>query len=91
MAVGDAKYADPKDALRARIANDFVYHDPAPSDIEKYDKIRVAARDLAGLLIEAAPAGRELSTALTKLEECVMHANAGIARAAGGRGVAGQT
>lgn len=42
--------------------------------------IREKAKELALLIADTVPAGREQSTALTRLEEAVMHANAGIAR-----------
>lgn len=69
-----------KDALHARADNDFRYHAPTPEQLPKYEALRDYARTFAHLLIDSVPQGRELSTALTKLEECVMTANAGIAR-----------
>lgn len=66
--------------LRARVANDFTYHAPTQAAGMKYTEIRMAGRQMAELLVELCPNGRELSTALSKLEECVMWANAGIAR-----------
>jgi hypothetical protein len=38
------------------------------------------ARKFASLIVERVPGGREQALALTKLEEVVMWANAGIAR-----------
>lgn len=67
--------------LHTRVDSDFTYHSPTPGDVAKYTEIRESGREMAHLLITLVPIGRELSTALTKLEECVMHANAGIARA----------
>jgi hypothetical protein len=69
-----------KEQLRERVESDFTYHPPRPGQPELYTFVRDAAKQLAVLLIDAVPEGRELSTALTRLEECVMHANAGIAR-----------
>lgn len=66
--------------LADRIDNDFSYHPPTSSSIEDMKRIRDHARNLAHLFNNLVPDGRELSTALTKLEEAVMHANAGIAR-----------
>lgn len=69
-----------KEDLFKRIENDFKYHPPSPKQQEKYVFIREEAKKLATALIHYCPLGRELSIALTKLEEVVMHANAGIAR-----------
>jgi hypothetical protein len=43
-------------------------------------EIRDKGKELAKLILEAAPQGREQSTALTKVEEAVFWANAGISR-----------
>jgi len=66
--------------LLERIEHDFTYHAPSGDQPQRYAKIRAMAKDLAIFLAENCPDGREKSTALTKLEECVMWANAGIAR-----------
>lgn len=66
-------------ALHERIESDFRYHSPTPEQLPKYAEIRDTARELAHRLVDLVPPGRELSTALTKLEEAVMAANAGIA------------
>jgi hypothetical protein len=63
-----------------RLENDFKYHAPVAGQPEKYVIIRDKARDLAYTLITLAPASRELSLALTKLDEVVMHTNSAIAR-----------
>lgn len=70
----------PAVTLQARIKNDFVYHAPKPGQPETYAYIRDQAKQLALELTELCPLGRELSTALTKLEEVVFWANASIAR-----------
>lgn len=67
-------------ALVARIESDFSYHAPKEGRHEKYDLIRQTAKKLARVMAENCPDGRELSSALTRLEEAVMHANAAIAR-----------
>lgn len=69
-----------KTELFNRIKNDFTHHQPTPDMLPKFKAIRESGLNLAGLLVESCPVGRELSTALTKLEEVVMWANAGIAR-----------
>lgn len=67
-------------ALVARLARDFTYHRPPVEKQAVFKAIRQKAKELALLIAEEVPSGREQATALTRLEECVMHANAGIAR-----------
>lgn len=64
----------------AKIENNFTYHAPKPGQPEKYEAIREKAKELAYMIDELVPPGREQSLAMTKLEECTMWANAGIAR-----------
>jgi hypothetical protein len=65
---------------RERIANNFRYHAPFGIQSVKYEFIRGEARTLAETFCHACPPSRELSLALTRLEEAVMWANAAIAR-----------
>jgi hypothetical protein len=58
----------------------FTYHAPKEGQPEIYTTIREEARRLAMRFAQYVPASREQSLALTKLEEAVMWANAGIAR-----------
>jgi len=58
----------------------FTHHKPAEGQSEKYGAIRAKARELAELIIEATPESREQSTAVTKVEEACMWANAAVAR-----------
>jgi len=67
-------------ALVERIENDFTYHAPQGTQPALYERMRAHGKALALLIVEACPDGRERSTALSKLEECVMWANAAIAR-----------
>jgi hypothetical protein len=62
------------------LENNFCYHAPEGKQVEKYEKLRRAAKDLAYLFTELVPPGREQSVALTQLETAVFWANAGIAR-----------
>lgn len=66
--------------MKPNIDNNFMYHDPLPRQLIKYDMIRERAKSLAYLIDEIVPDSREKSIAMTKLEECSMWANAGIAR-----------
>jgi hypothetical protein len=67
-------------ALVARIGRDFTYHRPPVETQATFKALRGKAKELALLIAEHVPPGREQATALTRLEEAVMHANAGIAR-----------
>lgn len=58
----------------------FTYHAPAGDQPERYVRIRAKALELAELITASSKPAREQSLALTKLEEVVMWANAGIAR-----------
>ncbi|HSS39847.1 MAG TPA: hypothetical protein VLT58_13865 [Polyangia bacterium] len=62
------------------IANRFTYHPPFGDQPARYERIRAAGLDLAGILSELCPTSRELSLALTNLDQVVMWANASIAR-----------
>lgn len=61
----------------------FTYHAPRGDEPERYELLRGEGRELAELIVELVPAGREQAVALTKLEEVVMWANAGVARGRG--------
>ena len=63
-----------------RIENNFTYHKPTEDQVERYARIRDHAKHLAYILNQYCPESRELSLAMTKLEEAVMWANAAIAR-----------
>ncbi|HLP66361.1 MAG TPA: hypothetical protein VK181_02455, partial [Rhizobium sp.] len=62
------------------IENNYSYHAPKEGQPEKYGAIRAKAKELALLIEETCPKGREKSIAQTKLEESVMWANAAVAR-----------
>lgn len=66
--------------MTEQIEKAFTYHRPAEGQPEKYEQLRTTAKAFAYLIDELVPAGREKSLAMTKLEEVVMWANAGIAR-----------
>ncbi len=58
----------------------FTYHKPKEGQPEMYEDIRAQALRFAVTLNEYCPDSREKSSAMTKLDEVVMHANAAIAR-----------
>lgn len=62
------------------IGKRFTYHGPNEDQIRRYNEIRTQAREFAYKLKHDCPESRELSLAITKLEEVVMWANAAIAR-----------
>lgn len=57
----------------------FSYHPPTAGQPEKYEAIRSAAKTLAQTIIDNTPVGIDRNTAIQKLRECVMMANASIA------------
>ncbi len=59
----------------------FTHHAPRDDwQIRRYEEIRKRAKDFADYIVSNCPQSRELSLAVTKLEEVVMWANAAIAR-----------
>lgn len=66
--------------MNPTIENNFKYHAPKEGQAEIYVEIREKAKELAYLLDERVPNGREKSLAMTQLEQTVFWANAGIAR-----------
>lgn len=62
------------------IESRFTYHKPAQDNANKFVVIRESAKLFAGIINNLVPESREKSLAMTKLEEVVMWANAGIAR-----------
>lgn len=69
--------------LEVRIANDFKFHPATEVTGPMHDQVRALCMVLAGELINIVPPGRDLSLALTALEETMHWANAGIAKASG--------
>ena len=66
--------------IHEEMANRFTYHAPKEGQQLKYELIREKGHQLALHLVSMCPESRELSVALTKLDEVVMWANAAIAR-----------
>lgn len=58
----------------------FTFHPATPEKAKVYESIRDNAKQMAYLLYSVVPDSRELSLALTALDEVVMFANAGVAR-----------
>ena len=62
------------------LENRFTYHSPKEGQPEVYQAIRDFAKEFAYLIDTHCPEGRELSLAVTHIEEAVFWANAAIAR-----------
>jgi hypothetical protein len=58
----------------------FTYHPPDQQAVRQHELIRDTLEKCANVLDEALPDGREKSLAITKMEEAMFWANAGIAR-----------
>lgn len=63
-----------------RRERDFSYHAPKGGQLQRYNLLRAHANQFCQMINEMCPPSRERSSALTKLDEVVMHANASIAR-----------
>ena len=68
------------DPSQQELDSRFTYHPPTHKKQAVYVEIRAKAKALAEYLMQNVPDGREKALALTKLEESVMWANAGVAR-----------
>jgi len=58
----------------------FTYHAPKADQPARYVALREKAKELATLIVASSKESREQSLALTKLEDAIFWANAGIAR-----------
>ena len=63
-----------------RIENNFSYHAPKDGQAERYELLRAKAKELAYMIEELTPSGREKNIAMAYLETAVFWANAAIAR-----------
>ena len=64
----------------AELENRFTYHAPNGKQAKIYELLRSKAHQLAFDFVNFCPDSRELSLAITKIEESVFWANAAIAR-----------
>lgn len=62
------------------IKRNFTYHSPKGDQPQRYTNLRDSGKEFAMLINRLCPSSRERSLAFTKLEECIMWANASIAR-----------
>lgn len=79
METYEPTYTETPQQEQARLTN-FKYYAPFGDQAVRYALIRGAGDALAGILNTKCPPSRELSLAMTKLEECVFWAIAAIAR-----------
>lgn len=70
----------PSQRLLDQLERTFIYHSPKMDQPQRYSELRAAAGDLARMMAQSCPESRELSLALTHLEQSIMFANAAIAR-----------
>lgn len=67
----------------AELDKRFSAHSVDEDQISCLESVRAAGRAMALAVLQVAPEGRERSLALTKIEEAMFWANAGIARDGG--------
>ncbi len=81
----DGQFAELKEKMQAsypsedKLQNWFTYHPPTPEDVDRYKKVRDAALDFARVISAECPPGADATTAIRKVREAVMTANAAIA------------
>jgi hypothetical protein len=63
-----------------KVKNNFTYHAPFGNQPERYGELHKLGDHLARIMMNLCPPSRELSLALTKLEEAIMWSNSAIAR-----------
>lgn len=66
--------------MNSDLHNRFTFHPSTPTTATTYEAMRSKALELALWMEENAPVSRELSLALTNLDQAVMWFNASVAR-----------
>ena len=69
---------EPSASQVIRNINSFAYHAPSKSQVTRFHTIWAASRDLADILTVNCPVSRELSSALSNLEQSAAWACAAI-------------
>ena len=67
-------------SYQEQLRDAFTYHEPKGDQPERYIELRDATRALAERYVQNCQPSRELSLAITRLEEANMWINAAIAR-----------
>lgn len=87
MIGGPAREPDNRLATVADLENRFRFHPPRTDQrAADHQSLRAGHMRLAELIVEVVPPGREQALALTKVEEAMFWANAGLARTPDGPG-----
>jgi hypothetical protein len=76
----NARHNELTQADIASLEQRFTYHKPFGDQPVRYEALRAKAKELAALISGLCPISREMSLALTKVEEACFWANAAIAR-----------
>lgn len=63
---------------KANVKEVFTYHAPSPEQVEKMERIREAAIELAQAILDCVPDSADKSAALRQVREARMTANAAI-------------
>lgn len=66
--------------MNSDIQNRFTFHPATPNTVPLYEAMRAKGLELAAWMDENAPESRELSLAITHLDQAVMWFNAAVAR-----------
>lgn len=75
----EAKNLDNTDLVYVQIDNWFSHHSPDSDQLERYELIRKTAKVMANVMVKTIPPCADRTSALRKLRETVMAANAAIA------------
>lgn len=62
------------------LQHNFTYHPPTKEQAERYKLLRAFGLDMGKVIEDYCPESAERTLAFRKLEECIMWANAAIAR-----------
>ena len=65
--------------ITEQLDNWFSYHSPSTDDLVKYQTLRDAARDFAEVINALCPESADKTSAIRKVREATMTANAAIA------------
>ena len=70
----------PSESDQAKLDNNFMFHTPKGDQAERHAFLRDKAKELAELMSHLCPPSRELSLAITNLEQAMFWANSSISR-----------